>query len=226
MMSTTNHIINRCTACLFCANVGLPRIFLDSVKFLLIYILTFLPCLILTDHRIYAADLPLTPDGTTNTIIDHAANGVPIVNIAAPNSSGLSHNRFSDFNVNQSGLILNNSIGSANDVVTTQLGGLIMDNRNLVGSGSAAVILNEVTSNNISQINGYQEIAGRKADYVLANPNGITVNNGGFINVDRVTMVVGSANQLNPSVNNLTFSLSNNAQVSNGFLPKLVIRHC
>jgi hypothetical protein len=34
----------------------------------------------------YAQDLPITPDGSTNTQIDAAANNVAIVNIAVPNS--------------------------------------------------------------------------------------------------------------------------------------------
>ena len=110
-----------------------------------------------------AADLPITPDGSTNTQTDRAANNVPIVNIAAPNSGGLSHNKFTDYNVNQNGLILNNAIGSQNGIAQTQIGGLINDNANLKNSGAASVILNEVTSNNISQINGYTEIAGKKA---------------------------------------------------------------
>lgn len=172
----------------------------------------------------YADELPITPDGTTNTQIDRAANNVPIVNIAAPNSSGLSHNKFENYNVNQSGLILNNAIGSPNGVIQTQIGGLINDNANLVGSGAASVILNEVTSNNVSQIMGYTEIAGRKADLILANPNGFVFNGGGFINVSRFSAVVGSANQFNPNPNDLTFRLSDNAYaVTHGFLPKLTI---
>lgn len=172
----------------------------------------------------YAAELPITPDGSTNTQIDRAANNVPIVNIAAPNAGGLSHNKFENYNVNPSGLILNNAIGSQNGVIQTQIGGLINDNANLVNSGAASVILNEVTSNNISQINGYTEIAGKKADLVLANPNGFVMNGSGFINVSRFTAVVGSANQFNPNPNDLTFRLSDNAYaVTHGFLPKLTI---
>jgi len=171
-----------------------------------------------------AADLPITPDGSTNTQIDRAANNVPIVNIAAPNAGGLSHNKYTDYNVNQQGLILNNATGSQNGIVQTQIGGLINDNANLKNSGSASIILNEVTSNNISRINGYTEIAGAKADLILANPNGIQMNGAGFINVSRLTAIVGSSNQFNLHPNDLTFSLSNHNQIESGFLPKLTIQ--
>ncbi len=180
--------------------------------------------LFVTTSSALAAELPITPDGSTNTQIDRAANNVPIVNIAAPNTGGLSHNKFNDYNVNQSGLILNNAIGSQNGVALTQIGGLINDNANLKNSGAASIILNEVTSNNISQINGYTEIAGKKADLVLANPNGFVMNGAGFVNVSRFSAVVGSSNQFNPNPSDLTFSLSGNAfEVTHGFLPKLTI---
>ena len=214
--------------CAGCKISDFSFLFFNAAKKLLINLavisLIFEQFLFVFSSTALAAELPITPDGTTNTQIDAAANGVVIVNIAAPNAGGLSHNKFNDYNVNQSGLILNNAIGSQNGVIQTQIGGLINDNANLANSGAASVILNEVTSNNISQINGYTEIAGRSADLILANPNGFVMNGAGFINVSRFSAVVGSANQFNPRPNDLTFSLSGNAyEVTHGFLPKLTI---
>ncbi len=80
-------------------------------------------------------------DATTQTAVEKAANGVPIVNIANPNAQGLSHNRFKEYNVDQKGLILNNSCATT---VKTQLAGYIYGNKNL--TSNAKVILNEVTS--------------------------------------------------------------------------------
>ncbi|MFJ2711946.1 hemagglutinin repeat-containing protein [Pseudomonas sp. NPDC087346] len=123
-----------------------------------------------------------------NTSLDRAGNGVPIINIATPNGSGLSHNQFHDYNVTAQGLILNN--GSTQNSAT-QLGGHIIDNPNLKNSGSAQVILNEVISGNPSQLRGYTEVAGQSARVIVANPYGITCNGCGFINAPRVTLTTG-----------------------------------
>ena len=148
-----------------------------------------------------AQTLPITPDGSTNTQITQTASGVDQVNIAAPNANGMSHNKFTDYNVNAGGQIINNFSGAgaaagsgANAVTETQIGGLVTANSNLVNSGSAKVILNEVTSGNISQLLGYTEIAGTKADLILANPNGIACHGCGFINTARLLIVAGSSN--------------------------------
>ncbi|QXZ11959.1 filamentous hemagglutinin N-terminal domain-containing protein [Pseudomonas sp. AO-1] len=123
-----------------------------------------------------------------NTSLDRAGNGVPIINIATPNGSGLSHNQFHDYNVGAQGVILNN--GSA-QTSNTQLAGHIIGNPNLKNSGSAQVILNEVISGNPSQLRGYTEVAGQSARVIVANPYGITCNGCGFINAPRVTLTTG-----------------------------------
>ena len=120
--------------------------------------------------------------------VDKAANGVPLVNITAPNKNGLSHNQYNQFDVDRRGLILNNSERAVN----TQLGGIVGGNPNLGGGKAPAkTILNEVTGANRSHIQGYIEVGGQKADVILANPYGVTVNGGGFINVDRATITTG-----------------------------------
>ena len=153
-----------------------------------------------------AQALPIVVDGTTNTIVTHTDSGIDQINIAAPNANGVSHNNFTDYNINQSGQIINNFSGrnsaefaagsaSGRDAVTqTQIGGLVAVNNNLAESGSARVILSEVTSNNISQFLGYAEVAGTKADLIFVNPNGIICAGCGFINTAHLLMVGGSTN--------------------------------
>ncbi len=125
-------------------------------------------------------------DGSTNTTIEKSRNQTTVVNIANPNSKGLSHNRYDKFDVGKSGVILNNSTGHTN----TSLGGWIYGNANL--NKSAKVILNEITSTNRSVLNGYVEVGGKQADIVIANPNGISINGAGFINSVKVTLSTGT----------------------------------
>ena len=51
---------------------------------------------------------------------------------------------------------------------------------------------NEVTSTNPSNLRGYTEVAGSKADVIIANPNGITCNGCGFINTSRGVLTTGT----------------------------------
>lgn len=136
-------------------------------------------------------DLDLVADANANgkykPIIDKAANGVDLVQIAEVNGNGVSRNLYSDFNIKSTGLILNN----ATKYTKTELGGYIDRNMFLAGKG-ARVILNEVTSSNASTLNGYLEVAGNKASVVIANANGISVNGLGFINTDNVLLSTGS----------------------------------
>ena len=121
--------------------------------------------------------------------VEKAPNGVPIVNINAPNKNGVSHNHFKEYNVGKEGILLNNS---AKEFNKTQIGGIIQGNSNLNGR-EANVILTEVTGVNRSKIEGYTEIVGKSAEYILANPNGIYLNGAGFINTPRVILTTGKS---------------------------------
>ena len=121
--------------------------------------------------------------------IGAAPNGVPLIDIVGPNSQGLSHNKYGNFNVGTTGVILNNFDG---EVGTSKLGGATPGNPNLTGKGSATVILNEVTSQNRTALTGPTEVFGGRADVIIANPNGITCDGCGFINTPRATLTTGA----------------------------------
>ena len=138
-----------------------------------------------------AADPSAVPIAGARTTAAMAANNVTtIITIDAANAAGLSHNKYSVFNVNAGGLILNNADGINNLTVNTQLAGQILANQNL--TQSAKVILNEVLSTNPSLLNGFTEVAGTKADILIANYNGITCASCGFINTGRTTLSTGT----------------------------------
>ncbi|MGA3891474.1 hemagglutinin repeat-containing protein, partial [Ralstonia nicotianae] len=114
-------------------------------------------------------------------------SGLQQVNIARPNGSGVSLNTYTQFNVPGQGTLLNNAPG----ITQTQQAGYINGNPNLLPGGSARIIVNQVTSTSPSTLQGYLEVAGPRAEVVIANPNGILVNGGGFINTSRATLTTG-----------------------------------
>ncbi|MGC5816626.1 hemagglutinin repeat-containing protein [Ralstonia pseudosolanacearum] len=129
---------------------------------------------------------PGAPRGQQPTVLN-AANGVPLVNIQTPSAGGVSRNTYGQFDVNQQGAVLNNARTSTQ----TQLGGWVQGNPWLA-TGTARVILNEVNSSNPSRLRGYVEVAGDRAQVVIANPAGISCDGCGFINSNRVTLTTGT----------------------------------
>ena len=136
------------------------------------------------------ADMAIRADksapGNQQPTVLQTANGLPQVNIQTPSAGGVSRNQYSQFDVAEKGAVLNN----ARKAVQTQTAGWVQGNPNLA-AGEAKVILNEVNSSAPSRLKGYVEVAGQKADVVIANPSGIHCDGCGVINAGRATMTTG-----------------------------------
>ena len=151
-----------------------------TIVFLLIY-----------NVEIFAANLVVDPNSNHNTKLDESANGVPVVNISTPNKNGISINEFSEYNIDEKGQILNN----ADNVGRSYLGGLINANPNLAPNQAANLVILQVNGSNRSQIEGYLEALSReRIDVILANENGLYINNSGTINIKNFTATTGRVN--------------------------------
>ncbi|WP_448954899.1 two-partner secretion domain-containing protein [Labrys neptuniae] len=115
-----------------------------------------------------ASNFVVKPDGTTQTTATTSPSGKITVQIAKPNASGTSLNRYKQFDVPKAGVDL--------------------DNQQAV----ARLIVNEVTGALPSRVNGDVTVLGPKAHVILANPNGITVDGGRFLNTGGVVLATGS----------------------------------
>ncbi|AWP75014.1 hemagglutinin repeat-containing protein [Bordetella bronchiseptica] len=130
----------------------------------------------------------LVPQGQTQVL--QGGNKVPVVNIANPNSGGVSHNKFQQFNVANPGVVFNNGLTDG----VSRIGGALTKNPNLTRQASA--ILAEVTGTSPSRLAGTLEVYGKGADLIIANPNGISVNGLSTLNASNLTLTTGR-----PSVN-------------------------
>ena len=138
-----------------------------------------LVCSLVSLSMVLPAHAQITTDKSApknqQAVILKTNTGAPLVNIQTPNARGLSHNRYTQFDVDNKGAVLNND----------------RNNNPFLVKGGAQLILNEVRGA-ASKLNGIVTVGGQKADVIIANPNGITVNGGGFKNVGRGILTTGT----------------------------------
>jgi filamentous hemagglutinin len=160
-----------------------PRLFAGAALTDLLSLSLILPLLPVDAGAQIISDT--TVPANRQAIVSSAANGVPLVHIQTPTAGGVSRNAFSQFDVQSNGAILNN----ANQSVQTALGGWVQANPLL--DKPASVIVNEVNSSHPSLLHGYVEVAGQRAQVIIANPSGISCDGCGFINASRATLTTG-----------------------------------
>lgn len=114
-----------------------------------------------------ATQAQVAADGTTATEVTIGADGRVTIGIAPAGRNGISHNRYERFNVPSVGVDL--------------------DNRD----AAARTVLNEVTGTGRSMIEGEVTVLGQKAHVIIANPNGIVIDGGRFVNTGRVALTTG-----------------------------------
>ena len=151
------------------------------------------------------ADLIVDPTASQEfrPSIGASSTGVPVINIVPPTAGGVSHNKFTDYDIGSTGLIHNNSLTSG----TAKLGGAVGANPNFSGT-AATTIVNEVTSSNSSLLAGRAEVFGNKAGLIIANPNGITCNGCGAVNASRFTLTTGVPSYDTGNGNSLYFDVT------------------
>jgi filamentous hemagglutinin family protein len=143
---------------------------------LLSLVIFFLP------QAIFAADMVVdNTDAAKMPQLIQTDKGIPQINIVNP-ENGLSHNRFEKYNVDEKGVVINNSLYSG------AVEGIGHVEANPKISEPAKTVLFEVTGASRSELKGINAIVGDRAKFILANPNGITCNGCGFINGHEVEL--------------------------------------
>lgn len=131
-------------------------------------------------------------DGSTNTTVTLGADGAVTVGVAPSTSNGVSLNRYNSFNVPTAGVAL--------------------DNR----AEAARTIVNEVTGTGGTAINGTLEVLGQRAHVIVANPNGIVIDNGHFVNTGRVALTTGAISTTTSQIAPGIFQLNAVSTVNGG----------
>ena len=152
--------------------------------------------------------IPITLHDRNEMQIYTGNTGATIMHIATPDNYGISMNKTDIIFISSLGLILNNAITDTN----TKIGGMIKGNPNFIGK-TAKLIITEAEKDKAT-IGGTIEIAGKKADVIIASPNGIEVRGGEVINANRLMLLSGTIARekekviLFPNLEQMTFTKS------------------
>lgn len=109
----------------------------------------------------------IVPDGSTATTAGYNADGRAIITPAAADRDGISLNRYTRFDVGRPGLDIDNA------------------------GVHARILVNEVTGALPSRLEGDIAILGPRANFILANPNGIVADGVRFINTGAIALSTG-----------------------------------
>ncbi|GGE50340.1 hypothetical protein GCM10011360_41760 [Primorskyibacter flagellatus] len=134
----------------------------------------------------------VVPDGSTATTVTVAPDGRVTVGVAAPGRNGISRNSYDRFSVPSAGVDL--------------------DNR----TAAARTILNEVTGTAPSRLEGPLTVLGQRAHVIVANPNGIVIDGGRFVNTGRVGLTTGQAGLADQQIAPGIFQSNVTARVTGG----------
>lgn len=120
----------------------------------------------------YAADLTIIPSGQpgsspTVRVDTSGHTTIDIVPVFDGVTGDISHNTYQQFHVPKAGVSLDNQ------------------------TVDARTIINEVTSTHPSYLYGSLSVLGNQAHVIIANPNGITVDGGRFINTGGLALTTG-----------------------------------
>jgi filamentous hemagglutinin len=118
--------------------------------------------------------------------VDH---GIAVVDIAAPDAHGVSQNAFTRFDVDTAGVVLNN----ARQAARSELLGAELHANPALRDGAAQLILAEVLGDTATRLRGAIEIAGTRAELIIANPHGIECDGCSFLGSTRALLAAASA---------------------------------
>ncbi|QIM64766.1 YopT-type cysteine protease domain-containing protein [Frederiksenia canicola] len=149
-----------------------------------------LPILLSLPAMATANPIEVDPNHKDKVSVEITSNNVAIIDIAKPEHDGISDNRFNKFNVENGAVFKNNKQADTSTLVGYQ------EKSKHLRDQSAKAILAQVTGHEETKLKGGLEVLGDKADLLIVNPNGVSVNGVRTFNTDR--LVISTSNVIDP----------------------------